>query len=260
MSEAMIPGDDSLPDFFFPDNSDSNIPDSHFEIPDDNEPTPHDDLKTQLEESRRAQDELKARLDAMQAAPPAPAPVQHYTPAPVPAQHVDRAALAKQLSDQFYADPGQAMLNMVEMGQQLARQEIRQNLIPVAGATVRGAIQSFRGSEGMPAEVLSEFDDMIKSIPTSELANIDPSKAHDYLGAIKKMAYGQAAMKGTLKSERMIPPNLGGGGRAGGSRLTPGKKTIELTPAQQRNMALAKEQYGFNNKELYQMLKDGDLD
>jgi hypothetical protein len=247
-----------VPQLLLPEGLDSEI--YQYEIPEQeaSQDDKEDDIKEQLRMEREAKIALEARLASLERQ-------QHSAQqvfAPQPQQQVqqpqiDRAALSKQLTDQFYADPGAALLNLFETAQAAARQEIQKTLIPVQGATVRGAIAQYRATAKMPDEVLEEFDTMIKKIPADQLASVDPGAVPDYLGAIQKMAYGEAAIKGKLTSARHIPVNLGG---SSGSRgIAAGKKSLQLTKSQQKNVETMRAA-GWAEKDIYQALKDGDLD
>ena len=232
-----------------------------FELPEEHIEETHDDkddIREQLRAEREAKAALESRLASLerqqQSAQAAYIPqpqVQQVNTTPV-----NRQELAKQLTDQFYADPGNALLNIFETAQAAARQELQKSLIPVQGATVRGAIANYRATANMPKEVLEEFDAMVKRIPHEQLASVDPAHIPDYLSAFQKMAYGEAAIAGKLVSNRHIPVNLGGGS---GARGATGKKSLPITKAQHKN-AESLRQAGWSEKDILQALKDGDLD
>ena len=235
-----------------------------YELPDEEETEKKDDIHEQLRAEREAKIALEARLASLERQQHAAQSA--YIPQPQPqvqqvnTNTVNRQELAKQLTDQFYQDPGNALLNVFETAQAAARaeleKEVQKRLIPVQGATVRGAISNFRASANMPKEVLEEFDKMISKIPSEQLASVDPNNVSDYLSALQKMAYGEAAIAGKLVSNRHIPVNLGGGS---GARGGTGKKSLQITKSQHKN-AETMRQAGWSEKDILQALKDGDLD
>jgi hypothetical protein len=205
-----------------------------------------------------------ARIEAALERPKAPAYEETYqppaTPAYVPQTHVGAGMtpeLRAQLEQEAILKPVETMQKFSQAAYQMAEQNFNAKLIPMQASLVKQNIHSYKQAASMAPEVAKEFDKLVKSIPDSELAKVDPSTITNHLDRFHDMAYGAAARQGYIpEAARSKVPNYGGGSSAA---PMPGfkQKAVKVTPLQREAIQMARDVWGWDDKMIDQGMRDG---
>jgi hypothetical protein len=232
---TLIPEDDG-PRFGVLDTSMMEAP-NFFDIPEEKEDPK--DSKAELEEMRRKQTELEARLNERKNFEQTYQPPQQHQFIPQSTQtNVDNTEFKKKLAEEFFRDPGETLTKVLLAADQNAQKTAADKFIPAAAMAIRNQISMFKSGAGMDEEVAKEFDALVDSIPDEQLVQTDYKHLQTHLTNIKRMAVGTAAEKGWApkSSERSIP-NYGGSGYAAPKA---GNKRVQLTKEQAEAIEMLK--------------------
>jgi len=222
---------------------------------------------TQNEDPVKAKEAEIARLKAeleeanKKAAKAAAAPVQQQYQPPVDpsAEKAKRAQLAKEYEAQFLANPGESILQIVEAAKQEAYRAAQQAFIPAAQTGIRFSVSNFKNARrGDPffAAAEEEFDELVDKFKAQASPNLTPDQIEEGVKTLYKMAVGAAVMKkGPNKRQNEPPPYSAGSSRGSGRNTFKGRT---LTKAQQAMITTAREEYGYDDKQIEALLEGDD--
>jgi hypothetical protein len=228
---TLIP-DDSGPQFGVLDTSGVTNP-NFFDIPE--EVSEEDKQSNRFADLERKNAELEARINQRSNFEQTYQPPQNnnFVPSHNQAPQVDQAAFKKQLSEEFFRDPGETLTKVLLAAQQNADQAAARKFVPVAAMAVRNQIGMFKAAAGMDEDVAKEFDNLVNSIPDETLATADPKSLQTHLVNLKRMAIGTASENGWSPKSNRTVPNYGGSGTPAAK---PGHKRVTLTQEQKEAM------------------------
>lgn len=221
---------------------------------------------------------LKSRLDTMErenaaykaaqnVRPNMPSFEDGYQPprqqAPVQQQNIpsfDHATLNKQIETDLFSGNALGVFQKFNgAAVELSKQEIKNQLTPLKASMVRQQVSFFKQNASMEPEVAKRFDKMVKQYNDEALAAVDPNLLPDLLTNMKRLAFAEAYEEGYVPPQQRRAP-MYGGGPGGSSALPKGQKSMKLTQKQQDAVKVAREDYGWDDKMIYDALKSGDLD
>lgn len=216
-----------------------------------------DPAKVLAEENAR----LKAELEEAKKAPKqAPPPQQTYIPPSDPAvDKARRAQAAKDAEAQFLANPGETILQIIETARAEAEKQARQAFIPAAQTNIRFSASSFktaRRNDPFFAAAEPEFDDLVGKFQAQANANLTTEQLQEGLETLYKMAVGAAVMKKGPPKRQNDPPPYGAGSSRGSGRNTFKGRT--LSKKQQAMIDTAREEYGYDDKQIEALLEGDD--
>ncbi len=202
------------------------------------------DLRHQLEEQQR---EIQRLLSF--SAQPAPT----YIPQQPASTTVNqREVFKQQLQNAYLADPAEALLSLYEKAKQDAVAEAQRNMVPVAGATTRFAIDQFRRSANLLKDEEEEFEGLIAQISAQDMAQANPDMLGKQLTLLKQAAKGAALEKRQASPQPRVPLYSSGSSSSSGARKP---VQVKLTKTQKSYYAQATEDMGLTPAEAIQLIK-----
>lgn len=185
-------------------------------------------------------------------------PVQQ--PQPIPQQQVDPNFNKQIETELFSGNAAQVFQKFSAAAIEVAEQRATAKLIPLQASIVKQQIGYFKQQSNMEPEVAKEFDKLLKQYNDADLAKVDPSTVPEVLTNMKRIAFGIAHENGYVpQSARPRAPLYGGASTGGGTPLQRGQRTMKLTKDQENAVKLAREEYGWDDKTIYDALKNGEI-
>jgi len=229
---------------------------------DDDKDEKENPIIARLAEIEAANRALEAKLAAVEAQKQTYlTPVQNIAPSVpqrtgIPTDPQQRALLEKNLEESFVQKGiGATLLGLAEANQNIAYQAAVEKYLPIAAATVKGAIAAYKVGSGMDAATKKEFDAIVKGIPDSLLAQVDTSNLDGYLETVHNMAAGQAARKKVVEPAPRSAPMYLSGSVGGGTNGKVRQVTVGLNGEEQA-LAKALKEAGLTDAQVMKAIKD----
>lgn len=232
-----LPDDDDIGSLLEEEEDDNTV--SYFPSADDEDPGTIDKNKRADEDHNAELRATQAQVQALQeqiskfSTPSIPTYAyqqeQRSQTAPnlFPASGTDqRAAMVKQLEQEYINNPGEALLKVYEAAQKAAEETVRRSIFPVAGQSTRFAIDQYKQNAKFLPDEAEEFDALIGNLSPETLANADPALLSKQLKILKAAAKGEALEKRQNTPQPRIPTYGVGGGSSSGGKATPVKRKL----------------------------------
>lgn len=222
-------------------------------------------VQSQIDDLKRENAALKAAQTVKNGVPSfeetyRPPQSHAHIPQAQPQQQFDSVALNKQIETDIFGGNALGVFQKFNAAAvELAEQRAMQKLVPLQASIVKQNVSFFKQTAGMEPAVAKEFDKMVKQYTDDDLSKVDVAMLPDMLTNMKRLAFAKAYEEGFIPAEQRRAP-MYGGAAGGGASVQKGQKQVKLTAKQQDLAKIAREDYGWDDKMIYEALQNGELD